>query len=73
MFCHDANQNETCFPQSKNCQSYRAKLPACGNSAHSLIADLEAFSFPTWKASNYFSQNKETDQNAFLGYVKRDF
>lgn len=64
MFCHDANQNETCFPQSKNCQSYRA---------HRLIADLEAFSFPTWKASNNFSQNKETDQNAFLGYVKRDF
>lgn len=66
MFCHDANQNETCFPQSKNCQSYCAKLPACGYSAHRLIADLEAFSFPTWKPQTISLKTRKQIKMPFL-------
>lgn len=41
-------QSKISFPQSKHRQSHRAELPAHNNTANCLIADLGAFSLPTW-------------------------
>jgi len=61
-------KNETCFPQCKHYQSHSTKLPSCRNTADLLIADVGAFSFPTWNCHGivYFKRSRGLPWKAYL-------